>query len=72
MAEGKTVRIRVRIGMNSYVGDLLIPAMRNRASDVFNDEQRLFINLTNVVVNDKERAEFISLNKTLIESLTEI
>lgn len=72
MAEGKIVRIRVRIGMNIYVGDLLIPAMRNRASDVFNDEQRLFINLTNVVVNDKERAEFISLNKTLIESLTEI
>jgi hypothetical protein len=39
---------------------------------MFNDEQRLFISLTNVVVNDKERAEFISLNKTLIESLTEI
>ena len=72
MTEGKIVRIRVRIGANTYAGDLLIPAMRNRASDVFNDEQRLFINLTNVVVNDKERAEFMSLNKTLIESLTEI
>ena len=72
MAEGKIVRIRVRMGTNTYVGDLLIPAMRNRASDVFNDEQRLFINLTNVVVNDKERAEFISLNKTLIESVTEL
>jgi hypothetical protein len=72
MAEGKTVRIQVRMGSNTYVGDLFIPAMRNRTSDMFNDEQRLFISLTNVVVNDKERAEFISLNKTLIESLTEI
>jgi len=72
MAEGKTVRIQVRMGANTYVGDLLIPAMRNRASDVFNDEQRLFISLTNVVINDKDRAEFLALNKTLIESLTEI
>jgi len=57
---------------HTYEGDLLIPAMRNRASDVFNDDQRLFINLTNVVINDKERAEFVSLNKHLIESLTEV
>jgi hypothetical protein len=71
MAEGKTVRIRVRAGANTYDGDLLIPAMRNRASDVFNDEQRLFINLTNVVINGAERADFVSLNKLLIESLTE-
>lgn len=72
MAEGKIVRIQVRMGTSTYVGDLFIPAMRNRASDVFNDEQRLFISLTNVVINDKERADFMSLNKTLIESLTEI
>lgn len=72
MAEGKTVRIRVRTVSNIYVGDLLIPPMRNRVSDVLNDEQRLFINLTNVVINDRERADFISLNKTLIESLTEV
>lgn len=72
MPDGKIVRIRVRIGGNVYDGDLLIPAMRNRASDVFNDEQRIFINLTNVVINDKERVEFIALNKQLIESLTEV
>lgn len=72
MAEGKTVRIRVRTVSNVYVGDLLVPPMRNRVSDVVNDEQRLFINLTNVVINDQERAEFISLNKNLIESLSEV
>jgi hypothetical protein len=72
MAEGKKVRIRIRTGSNTYVGDLLIPPMRNRVSDVFNDEQRLFINLTNVVINDKERTDFISVNKNLIESLSEV
>ena len=72
MAEGKRVRVQVRLGANTYVGDLFIPAMRNRASDVVNDEQRLFISLTNVVINDKDRADFMSLNKNLIESLTEI
>jgi hypothetical protein len=70
--DGKIVRIRVRIAGNVYDGDLLIPAMRNRASDLFNEEQRLFINLTNVLINDKERVEFIALNKQLIESLTEV
>jgi len=72
MAESRIVRIRVRMAANTYDGDLLIPAMRNRASDVFNDDQRLFVNLTNVVINDKERVEFVSLNKHLIESLTEV
>ena len=72
MAESRIVRIRVRMATNIYDGDLLIPAMRNRASDVFNDDQRLFINLTNVVINDKERVDFVSLNKNLIESLTEV
>ena len=44
----------------------------NRVSDVVNEEQRLFINLTDVLINDKERAEFVSLNKNLIESITQI
>lgn len=72
MTEGKRTRIRVRTVNNSYVGDFMIPPMRNRVSDVLNEEQRLFINLTDVVINDKERAEFVSLNKNLIESITQL
>lgn len=46
--------------------------MRNRVSDVLNEEQRLFINLTDVVINENERADFVSLNKNLIESITQL
>jgi hypothetical protein len=55
-----------------YVGDFVIPPMRNRVSDVLNEEERLFINLTDVVINDTERAEFVSLNKNMIESITQL
>ena len=72
MAEGKKTRIRVRTVNGTYVGDFWIPAMRNRVSDVLNEEQRLFINLTDVVIDDKERSEFVSLNKNLIESITQL
>ncbi|MGH7255536.1 MAG: DUF6812 domain-containing protein [Nitrospirales bacterium] len=72
MTEGKRTRIRVRTVNNSYVGDFMIPPMRNRVSDVLNEEQRLFINLTDVVINEKERADFVSLNKNLIESITQL
>jgi len=59
--------------MNSvYIGDFVIPAMRNRVSDVLNEEQRLFINLTDVVIDDREQADFVSLNKNLIESITQL
>jgi hypothetical protein len=72
MAEGKKARIRVRTVNGSYVGDFFIPPMRNRVSDVLNEEQRLFINLTDVVIDDKESADFVSLNKNLIESITQL
>ena len=72
MAEGKKARIRVRTVNGTYVGDFFIPAMRNRVSDVLNEEQRLFINLTDVVIDDKDRADFVSLNKNLIESITQL
>jgi hypothetical protein len=70
--EAKKARIRVRTVNGTYVGDFLIPPMRNRVSDVLNEEQRLFINLTDVVIDDKDRADFVSLNKNLIESITQI
>jgi hypothetical protein len=70
--EGKKVRIRVRTVNAAYVGDFLIPPMRNRVSDAINEEQRLFINLTDVVVNDKDRVAYVAVNKNLIESIEQI
>ena len=72
MTEGKKVRIQVRTVTGSYVGDFLIPPMRNRVSDAINEEQRLFINLTDVVINDKDRTSFVAINKNLIESIIQL
>lgn len=72
MPEGKKARIRVRTVSNTYVGDFVIPPMRNRVSDVLNEEQRLFINLTDVTINEREHADFVSINKNLIESITQL
>jgi hypothetical protein len=70
--EGKKVRIRVRTVSCVYVGEFLIPPMRNRVSDAINEEQRLFISLTDVLINDKDRADFVAINKNLIESVAEL
>ena len=70
MPEGKKARISVRTVHGTYVGDFVIPAMRNRVSDVINEDQRVFISLTDVVVNEKDRADFVMLNKAMIESIT--
>jgi hypothetical protein len=72
VAETKKIRVQVRTVSGVYIGEFVIPPMRNRVSDVLNEEQRLFINLTDVVINDKDRADFVSLNKNLIESITEL
>ncbi|MGB0910163.1 MAG: hypothetical protein ACPGYT_07350 [Nitrospirales bacterium] len=72
MTQGKTARIRIRSSLNTYVGSLLVPPMRNRISDVLNDESVLFINLTDVVVNDTEQSDFVALNKNMIESVTQL
>lgn len=69
--DGKKVRIRVRTPQAVYIGDILLPAMRNRMSDYFNDEKHLFFNLTDVrIANSKEELEFVCLNKNMIESIT--
>ena len=72
MSEGKKAKIKVRTVNGTYVGEFVIPPMRNRVSDVLNEEQRLFINLTNVEIDEREHAEFVSLNKNLIESITQL
>ena len=46
--------------------------MRNRVSDAINEEQRLFISLTDVTIDDKEHSDFVAINKTLIESIAEL
>ncbi|MSR24663.1 MAG: hypothetical protein EXR96_06185 [Nitrospiraceae bacterium] len=48
--------MRITTVNHTYVGDFVIPPMRNRVSDVLNEESRLFINLTDVVINDKTQA----------------
>jgi hypothetical protein len=70
--DGKKVRIRVRTVSCNYVGDFLIPPMRNRVSDAINEEQRLFISLTDVMINEKDRSDFVGINKNMIESITEL
>lgn len=72
MAEGRKFRIRVRTVKCTYVGDILVPPMRNRVSDAINEEARLFISLTDVVIDDKERTAFIAINKNLIESIAQL
>jgi hypothetical protein len=72
VAEGKKVRIRVRTAVNTYVGDLFIPPMRNRVSDVINEEERPFISLTDVIINESEKIEYLALNKLLIESISQL
>ncbi len=46
--------------------------MRNRVSDAINEEARLFISLTDVIVNDKDRSDFVAINKNLIESIAQL
>ena len=70
--KGKKVRISVRTVSCTYVGDFLVPPMRNRVSDAINEEARLFISLTDVVINDKDQSEFVAVNKNLIESIVQI
>lgn len=72
LAEGRRVRIRVRTVNCTYVGDFLVPPMRNRISDALNEETRMFISLTDVVVGDKDRTDFIAINKNLIESVAQL
>jgi len=72
MTQGKKTRIRVRSSLSTYVGELLIPPMRNRISDVLNDESVVFLNLTDVVIDDTQHSDFVALNKMQIESVIQI
>jgi hypothetical protein len=72
MSAGKKVRVKVRTMYASYEGLLIIPEMRKRVSDVLNEEERTFINLTDVRINaSSEQVPYISINKDMIESIIE-
>jgi hypothetical protein len=72
MNQGKKTRIRVRSSLATYVGDILVPPMRNRISDVLNDESVQFINLTDVCIDDTQHSAFVALNKNMIESVIQL
>jgi hypothetical protein len=72
MQLGKRTKIRVRTALSTYIGNLFIPSMRNRVSDLFNDEAVFFITLTDVTIDGKEQADFVALNKNMIESVTQL
>lgn len=69
---GKRTRIRIRTSLSTSVGTLFVPSMRNRVSDLFNDETVFFITLTDVSIDGKEQADFVALNKNMIESVTQL
>ena len=72
MAKGRKVRIKVKTTSGTYEGNLLVPPMRNRVSDVLNDNDTKFINLTDVRIDKAEESiPFISINKNMIESIIE-
>jgi hypothetical protein len=72
MAEGKKIRVKVKTVNASYEGSLHIPPMRNRVSDVLNDEEKTFINLTDVTIHGStDTVAFVSINKNMIESVLE-
>jgi len=73
MADVQRIKILVKTARSSYEGNLTIPQMRKRVSDVLNEEARLFINLTDVYVDGNSiPMPFVSLNKTMIESVSVI
>ena len=61
--------VRIETDTASYVGRLFVPETKKRLSDVLCDD-RQFVNLTEVSVNDGEGTEsFIALNKRYIKTV---
>jgi hypothetical protein len=61
--------IRVETDGGIYVGKICVPDARLRVSDILADD-RQFLSLTEVRVNDGEQAEaFMAVNKSFIRTL---
>ena len=72
MTEGRKVHVTIKTRTSTYEGTLLIPPMRKRVSDVLNDEEKTFINVTDVRINyAQDTVHYVSINKNLIESIIE-
>lgn len=72
MSEGRRIKVQVRAARCTYEGYLTIPQMRKRVSDVLNEEERFFINLTEVKIDGNQSpVPFVSVNKNMIESIIE-
>ncbi len=73
MAQDRRIRVKISMGRSVYEGLLTIPPMRKRVSDVINEDNRPFINLTDVRIDGATSSvPYVSINKRLIESLIEI
>jgi len=73
MRDVKKVRIQVcTVSDRTYVGDFVVTPRRNRVSDEVNEDARLFISLTDVLMDDKDPIDFVAINKNHIESIIEI
>lgn len=70
MDKGRKERVRIRTNHALYTGYLFIPERRNRFSDVINEPNLVFINLTDVKLDkNMETIEHVSINKRFIESI---
>ena len=68
-ARAKWSTVRIETDTAVYVGRIFIPETKRRLSDVLSDD-RPFINLTEVSVNDTEGTEaFVALNKRYVRTV---
>jgi hypothetical protein len=68
-ARAKWATVRIETDQSVYVGRIYVPETKKRLSDVLADE-RPFLNLTEVSVNDCENLEqFIALNKRYVRTV---
>jgi hypothetical protein len=68
-ARAKWATVRVETENAIYIGRLYIPESKKRLSDVLCDD-RPFLNMTEVTINDAEMAEpFVALNKSFVRTV---
>jgi uncharacterized protein DUF6812 len=61
--------VRIETAGNTYVGRIYVPETKKRLSDVLSDE-RLFINLTEVSVNNSPAIDpFVAINKQYVRTI---
>lgn len=72
MSESRKAQVVIKTRTSTYTGLLLIPPMRKRVTDVLNDDDRTFISITDVTIDNASKpVPYVSINKHLIESIIE-